>query len=79
MWPSAASWRADVWWSGHWSSKLCRRMANDMFEVGFMLVFQLAVVTDQDVYRCTILLICRRIQTLLLSLDVVALRLSSCA
>ena len=45
-WPSAASWRADVWWSGHWSSKLCRRVANDMFDVGFILVFSTGRYTE---------------------------------
>jgi hypothetical protein len=38
-WPRAASWRAVVWWCGHWSSKLWRRVANDMLKVGFILVF----------------------------------------
>lgn len=66
-WPSAASWRADVWWSGHWSSKLCRRVANDILDVGFILVLQPTLTPGPDLYICTISSGCRRIETLLLS------------
>lgn len=38
-WPSAANCRADVWWCGHWSSKLWRRVANDMLDGWFILMF----------------------------------------
>jgi hypothetical protein len=36
-WPRAESWRAAVWWVGHWSWKVWRRVAKEMGEIGFMV------------------------------------------
>ena len=45
--PSAASWRAVVWWEGHWSWKVERRVANEEVEgVGCIAV----LVVDVDLF-----------------------------
>jgi hypothetical protein len=36
-WPRAESWRAAVWWVGHWSVKVWKRVAKEMGQIGFMV------------------------------------------
>jgi hypothetical protein len=39
--PRTASWRAVVWWAGHWSWKVERRVANEVEDAGWIMVLVL--------------------------------------